>query len=118
MTAKDIRPRDEVASFLAAQRSLLGAGSPGVFRHLRKDGSTLLARISEHRVELHEREAMMVMAEDVTEAVGLQDAVNRQQRQLSRVGVIRPPGVGIFRPVGGVPKCISKHSFEGAILQR
>ena len=39
-------------------------------------------------------------------------------QHLSRVGVIRPRGVGIFRPVGGVPKCISKHSFEGAILQR
>ena len=37
---------------------------------------------------------------------------------LSRVGVIRPPGVGIFRPLGGVPKSVSKHSFEGAILQR
>ena len=37
---------------------------------------------------------------------------------VSRVGVIRPRGVGIFRPVGGVPKSVSKHFFEGAILQR
>jgi hypothetical protein len=35
---------------------------------------------------------------------------NRALEVVSRVGVIRPPGVGIFRPVGGVPKCISKHS--------
>ncbi len=36
--------------------------------------------------------------------------------RMSRVGVIRlrPPGVGIFRPVGGVPKSVSKHSFEGS----
>jgi hypothetical protein len=40
------------------------------------------------------------------------------EQEVSRVGVIRPPGVGIFRPVGGAPKSVSKHSFEGAILQR
>jgi hypothetical protein len=36
---------------------------------------------------------------------------------LSRVGVIRPPGVGVFRPVGGVPKSVLEALFEGPILQ-
>jgi PAS domain S-box-containing protein len=86
MTAEDIHPPNDRASFLAAaRRSSVGNGSPGVFRHRRKDGSTLLARISEHRVELHGRPALMVMAEDVTEEVGLQDAVHRQQRQFQQL---------------------------------
>lgn len=86
MTAKDIRPEAEVASFLAAARLHgAGTGSPGIFRHRRRNGQTLLVRISEHRVELDGRPAMMVMAEDVTEEVGLQDAVDRQQRQFRQL---------------------------------
>lgn len=36
---------------------------------------------------------------------------------LSRVGGIRPPGVGIYRPVGTVPRGVSKDSVEGAQLR-
>ena len=86
MSALDIRPREDVASFrAAAQGHLIGPGSPGVFRQRRKDGSTMLARISEHVVELEGVQAMLAMAEDVTEAVGLQDAVSRQQRQFEQL---------------------------------
>ena len=36
---------------------------------------------------------------------------------VSRVGVIRPPGVGIFRPLERAPNAISKRVAEVAILQ-
>lgn len=86
MNAKDLHPPEEVASFLAAARLRgVGNGSPGVFRHRTRSGATLLARISEHLVELQGRPAMMVMAEDVTEEVRLQDAVQRQQRQFRQL---------------------------------
>ena len=59
-------------------------------------------------------------------AVGMVDRFEFQQFQVlkglalpvSRVGVIRPFGVGIYRPVEAMPKRISKHRCEGAILQR
>ena len=38
--------------------------------------------------------------------------------RLSGVGVIRPPGVGIYRPLDVAPKGISKHPVDGAILPR
>ncbi|MFT3817181.1 MAG: PAS domain-containing protein [Rubrivivax sp.] len=86
MTARDIRPPEDVPSFLAAARlHAVGTGSPGVFRHRTRSGRTLLARISEHRVVLHGRPAMMVMAEDVTIDVALQNAVQRQQRQFQQL---------------------------------
>jgi len=86
MTARDIRPPEDVPSFLAAVRlHAVGTGSPGVFRHRTRSGRTLLARISEHRVVLHGRQAMMVMAEDVTTEVAMQDAVQRQQRQFQQL---------------------------------
>jgi hypothetical protein len=39
-------------------------------------------------------------------------------RGVSGVGVFRPPGVGIYRPLDVVPKGISKHPVDGAILPR
>ena len=86
MSAKDIRPADQVASFLGALHSRLdGHGQPGVFQHRTKHGATLLARITEHSIEYHRRPAMMVMAEDVTEEVQLQQAVQRQQEQFRQL---------------------------------
>ena len=86
MTAKDIRPPEDLPSFLAAVRlHAVGTGSPGVFRHRTKSGRTLQARISEHLVELEGRRAMMVLAEDVTEEVKLHNAVERQQRQFRQL---------------------------------
>jgi len=35
---------------------------------------------------------------------------------VSRVGINRPPGVGIFRPLCVAPKGISKHPVDGVIL--
>ncbi|MFN9504228.1 MAG: GIY-YIG nuclease family protein [Rubrivivax sp.] len=37
---------------------------------------------------------------------------------VSVVGVIRPPGVGIYRPLAVAPKSVSKHPVDGPILQR
>ena len=86
MSARDIRPADQVASFLGALSSRLeGHGQPGVFQHRTKQGATLLARITEHSIEFHGRSAMMVMAEDVTEEVQLQQAVQRQQEQFRQL---------------------------------
>ncbi len=86
MTARDIRPPEDLPSFLAAARlHAVGTGSPGVFRHRTRSGRTLLARISEHRVVLHGRQAMMVLAEDVTAEVAMHDAVRRQQRQFQQL---------------------------------
>lgn len=86
LTAKDIRPPEDVASFVAAVGlHAAGAGSPGIFRHRTRQGRILMARISEHRVELDGRQAMMVMALDVTEEVRMHDAVRKQARQFAQL---------------------------------
>jgi len=52
------------------------------------------------------------------EALNTSAACVDPSRHLSRVGVIRPPGVGIYRPPELAPKGISKHPVDGAILPR
>lgn len=86
MTLADIRSAADRAPFEAVASVFRhGGSSTRVFRHVRKDGTPLLARISKHRVDLQGRQAVMVMAEDVTQEVALQDAVGRQQRQFRQL---------------------------------
>lgn len=62
------------------------AGSPaGIVRHIAHGGRCLLARISEHPVQLEGHAAVLVMAEDVTEEARLQDAVQAQQRRFQQL---------------------------------
>ncbi len=59
--------------------------APATVHHRRRDGRALVARIREHAVELNGTAARMVMAEDVTEEVALQDAVQQQQRRFQQL---------------------------------
>jgi len=86
LSAPDIRPPIDAAPFAAAAwHPAADHGAPGVCRHLTKDGRVVLARISQHRVQLEGHPAMMVMAEDVTAEVGMQGAVLAQQRRFQQL---------------------------------
>lgn len=67
-TLKDIRPVEDVA---ALERDVLvprdGARRSGPWRHLRKDGSSLLVEILSHDVPFEGRPARLVLASDVTD---------------------------------------------------
>jgi len=69
MTILDIRPPDEQArSKQAIAGNMNFRTDPmGVWRHLRKDGSTLFMGVTVHRHEFGERPAVLVLAQDVTE---------------------------------------------------
>ncbi|MGE0310638.1 MAG: PAS domain S-box protein [Lautropia sp.] len=80
MDVSRIQPSRATASpHGSAQPKLAGLNPSGVSRHRTASGRTIIARTSEHRIELDGREAVMVMAEDVTEEVNLQQALQRQQ---------------------------------------
>lgn len=42
----------------------------------------------------------------------------RRKQYLSRVGVIRPPRVGIYRPLEVIPRSVSNDPVQGSILLR
>ena len=67
-TLRDIRPVEDVA---ALERDVLvprdGASRSGPWRHLRKDGSSLLVEILSHDVSFEGRAARLVLASDVTD---------------------------------------------------
>lgn len=82
LATRDIWPEADVPSFPGEFDSpTLGALARGVSRHRRKDGRAVLARLTEHHLELDGRPALMVMAEDVTREALIVEALQRQQQQ-------------------------------------
>ena len=68
--------------------------------HFRQANPTLAALLESDRVLVHP----MVIGEL---------ACGTPPDRMSRVGVIRPPGVGIYRPVEPVPRGVSNDPVEG-----
>ncbi len=71
MSIMDIRPPDEQERLRVALEGGLGEINierlAGIWRHLRKDGSTLYMSINLHRYEFSQTPAIVVLAQDVTE---------------------------------------------------
>jgi two-component system cell cycle sensor histidine kinase/response regulator CckA len=69
MSILDIRPEEDRAQAARRASSLAGDLHVGTapWRHRRKDGSILLVRVSSHPISFADREARLVVAQDVTE---------------------------------------------------
>lgn len=94
MTAKDIRPPDEVPAFLkaiAVQRS--ERGDYGVWRHRKKSGEIIDVEISAFGLEFDGRPAFMVHARDVTEARRVEAEAARMNDLLRAVAEGTPDSV-------------------------
>jgi len=82
MTAKDIRPAEEIPALLAdiANSPELLQKSPG-WVHRRKDGSLIDVEISAHLIDFEGRPARMVLANDVTERKQMEQALQHSEAQ-------------------------------------
>jgi PAS domain S-box-containing protein len=78
MTLADIRPAEDVPTLREAVAHVPREfGSPGRWRHLRKDGSLIQVEIRSHPLQYAGRPAELVMVTDVTERLR-QEAENRR----------------------------------------
>ena len=68
LTLKDIRPQQDAARVIASvdQRHEKSYSFSGVWKHLKKGGEPLYAEISSHLIELEEKRAVLVLANDIT----------------------------------------------------
>ncbi len=89
MTIRAIRPNSEISrleSHLqrsdAVQHSRIMAG---VWHHRRKDGSTINADISYHALHFMGRDALFVLADDVTEQINTEAEAQRSNQMLETV---------------------------------
>ena len=82
MSITDIRPHDDVDTLLAdlADRGGPGSPQPGTWRHRKKDGTPIDVEITAGRVQFEGRPAALVLANDVTERLRLEDRLSEAEK--------------------------------------
>ena len=90
----DIRPPEDVPIFLdAINQEHLGLQRPGLWRHIRKDGSVILVEIASYRYEQHGDIKELVVAVDVTERRRMEEAVRESEITLKNLVDNAPFGI-------------------------
>jgi len=83
MSLADIRPEQDKSEFLHAIRQRhAGYTRPGVSRHLRKDGSVVMAEIMAFQYDKEEASHEMVLALDISEQYRMQEALRESETRL------------------------------------
>jgi PAS domain S-box-containing protein len=86
MTLKDIRPPEDVPLLLNYMaQSQAGIRTAGEWRHRRKDGTILNILVTTHPLAFEGKEAMLVLAEDVTERKRLEQELI-QAKKMEGIG--------------------------------
>lgn len=67
LTIKDLRPQEDVPKFLELIRETPNSDRTGPWRHRLKDGTVIQVLITSHAVKFGERDARLVMAENLTQ---------------------------------------------------
>jgi len=94
MTVVDIRPEEDIPRFLEAiGRRNEGYTREGIFRHRRKDGSTLMAEIMAFGYDRDDSSLRMVLALDVTERYRMEQAVRESQADMKALIHNAPFGI-------------------------
>ncbi|WP_162944990.1 HAMP domain-containing protein [Flavisolibacter nicotianae] len=79
LTAKDLRPDEEVASFLAHMQKLKSDQSPAIWKHKTKAGKLLMVEIKSETILYEEHPARLVLANNVTEKLKLENELVQHQ---------------------------------------
>ena len=88
MTITDIRPAEDVLPLMEnVSRVTTGLDAAGVWRHRRKDGSVIYVEITSHTVDFGGRRAEIVLANDVTDSLKLEEQL-RQAQKMEAVGLL------------------------------
>ena len=88
MTIKDIRPLDEVPRLIQhIGHDVDGIDRAGIWRHRRKDGSMIHVEITTHVVDFGGRPAKLVLANDITKSMMLEEQL-RQSQKMEAVGLL------------------------------
>ena len=102
MTIRDIRPPDEQGDLNAAlTNTQRGIRDSGIFRHQRRDGSTLLAEIRSHDIEFDGHDARVVQALDVTDRIRAFESMRVAEERHRLVSRVTKEAIWEWTPASG-----------------
>lgn len=82
MTIKDIRPSEDCEKVVDSSNRITDTKfSSGLWRHLKKDGSLIFVNITSHKIRFYKKNAVMVLASDITGQVQYE----QQLKQMNEV---------------------------------
>ncbi len=86
MTIKDIRPEEDVGRLMAdVQQARPALQYSGEWRHRARDGRVMDVEITSHTLKYKGREAVLVMAQDITERKRAEEALHDSEARLAGV---------------------------------
>ena len=88
MTIKDIRPAEDISPLMEnVSHITTGIDKAGVWRHRKKNGAIIHVEITSHVVDFGGRRGEIVLANDVTDSLKLEDQL-RQAQKMESVGLL------------------------------
>lgn len=83
MSTLDIRPKDEMEGYKTYLQNSSGDPShPGIWKHLKKDGSVIDVEIILHDIDFDQKKASLVLVNDVTEKLKTEVEIKFSYQQL------------------------------------
>ena len=94
MTLIDIRPEKDCAAFMErVKQPHSGYTDAGIWRHRRKDGSTILVDIKTFEFQANRRGQRLVVASDMTERCQMEEALRESEASLKQLVDNAPFGI-------------------------
>lgn len=86
LSAKDIRPADEMDAFYRINEELPAAYSnAGIWQHTRKNGENFYVHIFTHQIQFAGKTCKLVMAIDIDKTVKAENALQKKAREIENI---------------------------------
>lgn len=106
MRITDIRPSEDVPRLLEhATRDRPALQHGGVWRHRYKNGDVVSVDITSHRLDFAGHDAVLIVAQNVTDRISAQDALRESNAALQAVILAAPLAIFRFNPQGIIQLC-------------